>query len=59
MKVLFLCIPMQGGTDFVSGERIVFWSWLSGRFRFIRNDGGSRRRRGHNKREEKNVMANG
>jgi hypothetical protein len=58
MKVPLLCIPMQEGTDFVSGERIVFWSWLSGRFRFI-NNGGSRRRRGHNKRERRNVMANG
>jgi hypothetical protein len=33
--------------------------WLSGGIGFKRDDGGSRRRRGHNKREEKSVMANG
>jgi hypothetical protein len=47
MEVPFLCIPMQGGTDFVSSNRVVFWSRLSGRFGFKRNNGGGRRRRSH------------
>jgi hypothetical protein len=44
---------MQWGTDLVSGNRVIFWSWFSGGFRFIRNNGGNRRRRGHSKRREK------
>jgi hypothetical protein len=43
---------MQGCTDFISGNRIVFWNRFSGRFRFKRNDGGSRRRRSHGKKKE-------
>jgi hypothetical protein len=41
---------MQGGTNLVCGNRVIFWSWFSGGFRFIRNDRGSRRRRGHHKK---------
>jgi hypothetical protein len=53
MEIPFFCIPMQGGTDFVSSYRIIFWSWLSGGFGFKRDDGGGRRRRrSHNKRKE-------
>jgi hypothetical protein len=59
MEVPFFHILVWGSTDFVSSCRIIFWSWLSGGFRFKRDDGGSRRRRGHNKREEKSVMAKG
>jgi hypothetical protein len=52
MEVPFLCIPMQRGTDFISGYRIIFWSGLSGRFGFKRNDGGGRGRRSHGKRRK-------
>jgi hypothetical protein len=53
--------PNAGGTDFISGYRIVFWSRLSGRFRFKRNDGGGRRRRrrSHSKRKKRNAIVNG
>jgi hypothetical protein len=43
---------MQEGTDFISGNRTVFWSRFSGRFRFKRNDRGGRRRRSHGKKKE-------
>jgi hypothetical protein len=59
MEIPFFCIPMQGGMDFVSSYRIIFWSWLSGGFGFKRDDGGGRRRRSHNKKKEGSVMANG
>jgi hypothetical protein len=59
MEIPFFYIPVWASTDFISSYRIIFWSWLSGGFRFKRDDGGSRRRRGHNKREEGSVMTNG
>jgi hypothetical protein len=59
MEIPFFRIPVGGSTDFVSSYRIIFCSWLLGGFEFKRDDGGSRRRRGHNKREEKSIMANG
>jgi hypothetical protein len=59
MEIPFFCILVWGSTGFVSSYRIIFWSWLSGGFGFKRDDRGSRRRRGHNKRKERSVMANG
>jgi hypothetical protein len=43
---------MQGGKDLIGGYRIIFWSRLSGGFRF-KGDGrrGRGRRRGHYERK--------
>jgi hypothetical protein len=67
MEISFFCILVWESHihssaslfSFFCSYRIIFWSWLSGGFGFKRDDGGSRRRRGHNKREEGSVMTNG
>jgi hypothetical protein len=48
---------MQGGTDLVSGDWIIFQGWFSRGFGFIGNGGRSRRRRSHGERRRGSGMA--